>query len=171
MEPPNNPRGIPSKVFAQDIVQLLSYLEGQGDLVSRLISPITHIVTLIIPIINLLTKSPRPSKYLPGEASARGQITPESKSFTSGAFAHGGGVAGLRQNTDLQPSAYRKGYWFTVIRIPSSNQDPKMQYCPSRSSAVAKSGLSPLRDARLAQMAFNHRTAISFHGQQSSTPR
>ena len=34
------------------------YLEGQGDLVSRLITPITHIVTLIIPIINLLTKSP-----------------------------------------------------------------------------------------------------------------
>ena len=102
MEPPNNPRGIPSKVSAQDIVQLLS--------------------------------------YLPGKASARGQITPESKSFTSGAFAHGGGVAGLRQNTDLQPSAYRKGYWFTVIRIPSTNQDPKMQYCPSRSSAVAKSG-------------------------------
>ena len=34
------------------------YLEGQGDLVSRLVSPITQIVTLIIPIINLLTKSP-----------------------------------------------------------------------------------------------------------------
>ena len=34
------------------------YLEGQGDLVSRLITPVTHIVTLIIPIINLLTKSP-----------------------------------------------------------------------------------------------------------------
>ena len=35
-----------------------SYLEGQGDLVSRIITPITHIVTPIIPIINLLTKSP-----------------------------------------------------------------------------------------------------------------
>ena len=34
------------------------YLEGQGDLVSRLIAPITHIVTLLIPIITLLTKSP-----------------------------------------------------------------------------------------------------------------
>ena len=32
------------------------YLEGQGDLVSRLITPRTHIVTLFIPIINLLTK-------------------------------------------------------------------------------------------------------------------
>ena len=31
------------------------HLEGQGDLVSRLI---THIVTPFIPIINLLTKSP-----------------------------------------------------------------------------------------------------------------
>ena len=35
-----------------------TYLEGQGDLVSRLVSPITHIVTPVIPIINLLTKSP-----------------------------------------------------------------------------------------------------------------
>ena len=34
------------------------YLEDQGDLVSRLITPITHIITLLIPIINLLTKSP-----------------------------------------------------------------------------------------------------------------
>ena len=33
-------------------------LEGQGDLVSRLITPITHIVSPFIPIINLLTKSP-----------------------------------------------------------------------------------------------------------------
>ena len=38
------------------------YLEGQGDLVSRLITLITHIVTLIIPVITLLTKSPWPSK-------------------------------------------------------------------------------------------------------------
>ena len=34
------------------------YLEGQGDLLSRLITPITHIVTPIIPIINLIIKSP-----------------------------------------------------------------------------------------------------------------
>ena len=34
------------------------YLEGQGDLVSRLIIPITHIVTLNILITNLLTKFP-----------------------------------------------------------------------------------------------------------------
>ena len=34
------------------------YFEGQGDLVSSLISLISHIVTLNIPIINLLTKSP-----------------------------------------------------------------------------------------------------------------
>ena len=37
-----------------------THLEGQGDLVSRLITPITHIVTLIIPIISLFTKSPDP---------------------------------------------------------------------------------------------------------------
>ena len=35
-----------------------NYLEGQEDLLSRLITPISHIVTLIIPIINLVTKSP-----------------------------------------------------------------------------------------------------------------
>ena len=34
------------------------YLEGHGNLVSRLITPITHIVTPVIPLINPLTKSP-----------------------------------------------------------------------------------------------------------------
>ena len=33
-------------------------LGGSGDLVTRLINPISHIVTPIIPIINLLAKSP-----------------------------------------------------------------------------------------------------------------
>ena len=33
-------------------------LEGQGDLVSRLMTHITHIITPLILIINLLTKSP-----------------------------------------------------------------------------------------------------------------
>ena len=36
----------------------LGYLEGQGDLVGRLIIPITHIVILIMPITNLLAWSP-----------------------------------------------------------------------------------------------------------------
>ena len=40
------------KIFSLDQTP---YLEGQGDVVNRLITPITHIVTLIIPIINLLT--------------------------------------------------------------------------------------------------------------------
>ena len=35
-------------------------LLGLGHLVSRLLSPQTHIVTLVTPIINLLTKSPWP---------------------------------------------------------------------------------------------------------------
>ena len=35
-----------------------TYLEGQGDLVSGFITPITHIVALVIPLVNLLTKSP-----------------------------------------------------------------------------------------------------------------
>ena len=34
-----------------------TYLEGQGDLVSRLLIPITHIVALIVASVNLLTKS------------------------------------------------------------------------------------------------------------------
>ena len=37
---------------------LKSYLEGKGGVVSRLIAPITPIVTLLIPTINLLTESP-----------------------------------------------------------------------------------------------------------------
>ena len=39
-------------------VHYIEYLERRGDLVSRLMTPITHIVTLVIPLINLLTKSP-----------------------------------------------------------------------------------------------------------------
>ena len=39
-----------------DYVSAGNYLEGQGDLVSRLIAPISHIATLNIPIINILTK-------------------------------------------------------------------------------------------------------------------
>ena len=46
-------RGLGSLHFA-----LVVCLEGQGDLVSRLITPITHIITLVIPITNQLTKSP-----------------------------------------------------------------------------------------------------------------
>ena len=34
------------------------YLEGHGHLVSRLITPIGHMITPIIPIISLLTKFP-----------------------------------------------------------------------------------------------------------------
>ena len=42
------------------------YLEGQGDLVSRLVNPITSTVTLAIPMIDLLAKppSPLPSSYM-----------------------------------------------------------------------------------------------------------
>ena len=36
----------------------ITYLEGQGDLVSRLITHISHIITPMIPIINLLIKPP-----------------------------------------------------------------------------------------------------------------
>ena len=39
-------------------IPVTCYLEGHGDLVSILITPISHIVTPIIPIISLLTKSP-----------------------------------------------------------------------------------------------------------------
>ena len=34
-----------------------SGLEGQGGLVGRIISPLIHIATLAIPVVNLLTKS------------------------------------------------------------------------------------------------------------------
>ena len=41
-----------------DDMRLRDYLGGQGDLVSRVITLLTHIVTLVIPIINPLAKSP-----------------------------------------------------------------------------------------------------------------
>ena len=39
-------------------INMKDYLEGQGNLVSRLTTPIARIVTLTIPIIDLFTKSP-----------------------------------------------------------------------------------------------------------------
>ena len=41
-----------------------SYLEGQGDFISRLINLITHIVSPLIPIVNLLTESPLKVSFL-----------------------------------------------------------------------------------------------------------
>ena len=38
------------------------YLESEGDLVSRLRTPYNHMITLLIPIVNLLTMSPWPSE-------------------------------------------------------------------------------------------------------------
>ena len=44
--------------MAHIVFKVWGYLEGQGDLVSILKTPISHIVTPVIPIINLVTKSP-----------------------------------------------------------------------------------------------------------------
>ena len=50
--------GPPTPGIGTDAYVDTLYLEGQGDLVSRLTLPITHIVTPSMPIINLVTKSP-----------------------------------------------------------------------------------------------------------------
>ena len=59
---------------------LLLYLEGQGDLVSRLITPRTHIVILIIPVINHLLSPPDPLSN-PGQALEvkRGKTIPKPR--------------------------------------------------------------------------------------------
>ena len=44
--------------FSDPGVSRISYLDGHGDMVSRLITRNTHIVTLVIPTNILLTKSP-----------------------------------------------------------------------------------------------------------------
>ena len=51
-------RELGNTLYSDSIGIILHYLEGQGDLVSRLVTPISHITTPIIPIISLLTKSP-----------------------------------------------------------------------------------------------------------------
>ena len=51
----------PKLIFARNSPEkdtTVPYLEGQGDLVSRPLSPITHSATLLIPITIPLTKSP-----------------------------------------------------------------------------------------------------------------
>ena len=40
------------------LVESRSYLEGQGDLVSRLVTEISRVITWVTGVINLLTKAP-----------------------------------------------------------------------------------------------------------------
>ena len=47
-----------SMFLAKDIHGIHGFLEGQGDLVSILITPINHVVATIIPIIDLLLNPP-----------------------------------------------------------------------------------------------------------------
>ena len=47
----------PWRIFERTKLHPIAYLEGEGDLASRLVTPITHIIILVIPSINLLTKS------------------------------------------------------------------------------------------------------------------
>ena len=50
--------GVQPKAQQNDGCDLLSFLEGQGDLVSGSMTPISHMTTRVISIINLLTKFP-----------------------------------------------------------------------------------------------------------------
>ena len=50
----------------------ISHLEGQGDLVNRLLVTITRVTIWVLGAINLLTKPPRPSKYNFGHCSSFG---------------------------------------------------------------------------------------------------
>ena len=45
-------------LYTNPNIRHILYLEGQGDLVSRRITPISHRITPIFPITNPLTKSP-----------------------------------------------------------------------------------------------------------------
>ena len=47
-----------SRLKAQDVLCCILYLEGHGDIVSRLISRINRLTIWVIGVINLLTKSP-----------------------------------------------------------------------------------------------------------------
>ena len=63
LEQCETPKAIPFERFFQVPLALeCAYLEGQGDLVNRLIMGITRVTIRVIGVINLLTNSPRPSK-------------------------------------------------------------------------------------------------------------
>ena len=49
--------GAQSRIKKPFATGAIVYLEGQEDLASRLITTITHAVTLVVPILNLATKS------------------------------------------------------------------------------------------------------------------
>ena len=55
---PENLQISPGRSKSQDKSWEGRYLEGQGDLLRRLISCLNHIVNLLMPIIHLLTKVP-----------------------------------------------------------------------------------------------------------------
>ena len=66
-------------------------------------------------------------ELLPGDPPARGEPGPDSKSFTVGAFSRGGGLAGIRSNTDKFPEftkmlcrfidALQPGFEYTAAAI------------------------------------------------------
>ena len=51
-------KNLPAMTLDLNFLQLYAYLEGQGDLVTRLIMGITKVITWVIGVTNLLTKSP-----------------------------------------------------------------------------------------------------------------
>ena len=84
----------PSDQLRDFLTWLGTYLQGQGDLVSRSTTQKIHIVTLTIPIINLLTKSvspPDPPSKASRDASARG---PQPGNWAQGAGFEGLGFRG-----------------------------------------------------------------------------
>ena len=108
-------------------------MEGQGDLVSRLGTPITHIVTPVIPIINLLTSPPEPSSRY----RVVGRIHDSFLgALNTGACVRLGAVKGTQFS---QP---------TNVNLKTHNVGLKIEKDPSSQAPKIK----PLRCRRLAQI-------------------
>ena len=50
--------GFHVRLCKSELVVIREYLEGQGDLISRILMGITRVLILVIGVTNLLTKSP-----------------------------------------------------------------------------------------------------------------
>ena len=70
------------------------YLEGHGDLVSRVVIGVTGVIIWLMGVINLLSKSPCPSKYSAGKDEAAqtfpARISGAAASVANSALALGG---------------------------------------------------------------------------------
>ena len=111
------------------------YLEGQGHLASRLITPMTHRITPIIPIINLLLSPPDPPSRVTHRRGADVNKTPEPYLFPSHAW-RGAFFPATREKPlcEARPKFQRPPAPFKIYNLRLLGVAPQQssRHCPLR---------------------------------------